>query len=102
MKYNIKCETHKVPMISAGVTKNNVHRFVCVAGGCVKEIGFGKICSLRKGYGFINNGNKKEIFFHYSDMPYGISPKVGMVLKFELGRTVKGPIAIKIEHKKVK
>jgi len=95
--YKVICPTHHVPMVRAGLTPENAQRFVCVAGGCVKEVGFGVICRLCGTYGFIDNGTGRNIFFHISELPPGLQPYVGLLVKFEVGRSAKGPVAIRIE-----
>lgn len=53
--------------------------------------------NTRKGYGFIEGENGKDIFIHRSSVPQGIFLKEGDSIEYEVEETDKGPKAINIK-----
>ena len=51
----------------------------------------------RKGYGFVEGEDGKDIFIHRSSVPQGIFLKEGDAIEYEIEETDKGPKAINIK-----
>ena len=51
-----------------------------------------------KGFGFINTGSGKDLFFHVSEIQ-GQEPKDGDKVEFEVGQGKKGPCAVSVRVK---
>ena len=51
----------------------------------------------RKGYGFVEGEDGKDIFIHRSSVPQGIFLKEGDAIEYEVEETDKGPKAINIK-----
>ena len=52
--------------------------------------------NARKGYGFIESEDGKDIFLHRSSIPQGVFLKEGDNVEYELEDTEKGPKAINV------
>jgi CspA family cold shock protein len=53
--------------------------------------------NARKGYGFIESEDGKDIFLHRSSIPAGVFLKEGDDIEYELEDTERGPKAINIK-----
>ena len=53
--------------------------------------------NARKGYGFIESEDGKDIFLHRSSIPEGVFLKEGDNIEYELEDTERGPKAINIK-----
>jgi CspA family cold shock protein len=53
--------------------------------------------NARKGYGFIESEDGKDIFLHRSSIPEGVFLKEGDSIEYELEDTERGPKAINIK-----
>lgn len=51
----------------------------------------------RKGYGFIQGDDGKDVFVHRSAVPMGVFLKEGDIVEFEVEPTDKGPKAVDVE-----
>jgi len=53
--------------------------------------------NARKGYGFIQGDDGKDVFVHRSSVPMGVFLKEGDIVEFEVEPTDKGPKAVDVE-----
>jgi len=51
----------------------------------------------RKGYGFVEGEDGKDIFVHRTDVPEGVFLNEGDEIEFELEESDKGPKAVNIK-----
>ena len=59
-----------------------------------------KMWEPKKGFGFIGNGNRKDIFVEGWDIVNSETPKPGTSVEFEIEATAKGLRARKVQIKK--
>ncbi len=52
--------------------------------------------NIRKGYGFIEGENGRDVFVHRTALPMGTFIKEGDEVEFEIENTRKGPKAINV------
>ncbi len=53
--------------------------------------------NARKGYGFVQGEDQKDVFVHRSSIPQGILLKEGDKVEFEIENSDRGPKAINIK-----
>jgi len=53
--------------------------------------------NARKGYGFVESEDSKDVFVHRSAVPMGIFLKEGDKVEFEIEDSDKGPKAVNIK-----
>jgi len=56
----------------------------------------GRIVFIRDRFGFISRHNDTDLFFHFGSVIVG-HPQVGRACSFDVGRNLKGFVALKIE-----
>ncbi|RLF40026.1 MAG: cold-shock protein [Thermoplasmata archaeon] len=52
--------------------------------------------NIRKGYGFIEGENGRDVFVHRTALPMGTFIKEGDEVEFEIENTRKGPKAVNV------
>ena len=85
---SIKCQHHKINglepiMIRFNESSMGTYQYVCARCARIRELGVGRVSSLKRNYGFITN-NKKDFFFHFKNVAYDLDLHIGMPVKFEL------------------
>jgi len=68
-----------------------------ILGGSNKMNGTVKWYNARKGYGFIEGEDSKDVFVHRSSVPMGTFLKEGDKVEFEIEDSDKGPKAVNIK-----
>lgn len=51
----------------------------------------------RKGYGFIQGEDGKDVFLHRTEIPFGTYLKEGDVVEYEVENAPKGPKAVHVK-----
>jgi len=63
----------------------------------IKLKGSVKWYNARKGYGFIQSEDGKDLFVHQSALPMGARLNEGTQVEFEIEQSDKGPRAVKVK-----
>ena len=67
-----------------------------MSGGGESMKGTVKWFNIRKGYGFIEGENGRDVFVHRTALPMGTFIKEGDEVEFEIENTRKGPKAVNV------
>jgi len=82
----ILCSHHqnvKPIMIHFGESSLGTRQYICAVCSRVREVGMGKIISIKGSYGFIS-GPKENFFFHLNNLAYRFTPSLGLWVSFEV------------------